>query len=178
MLIHKIIIVKSYLRCTFQNKCVCVCVILQVLYLLQSVYGYPQRNRAAGLVQRLLHFLLRHPAAVHRSGRKLWENTPDFSFILNILCLCFLCVEILPVCLINVMFQNASSGNQPWFWRTYAKTRHQQYFLFWSAIRSQVQFSGQITAVQYVWVKCPWARKWSIYASWVVFKVMERLSTN
>lgn len=57
------------------------CVLLQVLYFLQSVHGHSQRNRAAGLVQRLLHFVLRHPPAVHRSGRKLWENTADFSFL-------------------------------------------------------------------------------------------------
>uniref|UniRef100_A0A3B5QC15 PR/SET domain 6 n=1 Tax=Xiphophorus maculatus TaxID=8083 RepID=A0A3B5QC15_XIPMA len=44
--------------------------VLQVVHLLQSLHGHPQRNGAAGLVQRLLHVLLRHPAAVHRSGRK------------------------------------------------------------------------------------------------------------
>lgn len=58
-------------------------VLLQVLYLLQSVYGYPQRNRAAGLVQWLVHFLLRHPAAVRRSGRKLWVNTAYLSLFLS-----------------------------------------------------------------------------------------------
>lgn len=50
---------------------VSVCVLSQVVYLLQSLYGHPPRDRAAGLVQRLLHVLLRDPAAVRRSGRKL-----------------------------------------------------------------------------------------------------------
>lgn len=74
--VHKITtVVKLYFFHTFQIECACVCVLLQVLYLLQSMYGYPQGNGAAGLVQWLLHFLLWHPAAVHCSGWKLWENT-------------------------------------------------------------------------------------------------------
>lgn len=38
-----------YLCGTFNNMNACV--LLQVLHLLQSMHGHPQRNRAAGLVQ-------------------------------------------------------------------------------------------------------------------------------
>lgn len=58
--------------------------VLQVVHLLQSLHGHPQRNGAAGLVQRLLHVLLRHPAAVHRSGRKPWGD------VYNSTCVCWL----------------------------------------------------------------------------------------